>query len=62
VEKVAFKLASEFYPDYPDPMPDFIYLDGDRGKGMLESALARPRQTFGGKFLYKTVFDKAAVL
>ena len=43
-------------------MPEFLYLGGDRGKGMLESALAQPRQTFGGIYLYRTIFDKAAAL
>ena len=43
-------------------MPAFLYLGGDRGKGLLESALAQPRQTFGGLYLYRTVFDKAATL
>ena len=28
----------------------------------MESALAQPAQTFGGRFLYRTIFDKAAVL
>ncbi|MSQ06165.1 MAG: type II toxin-antitoxin system death-on-curing family toxin [Dehalococcoidia bacterium] len=43
-------------------MPAFRYLGGDHGKGLLESALAQPSQTFGGRFLYRTIFDKAAVL
>ncbi len=43
-------------------MPDFLYLGGAEGKGRLESALAQPRQTFGGLYLYRTVFDKAAAL
>lgn len=43
-------------------MPDFLYLGGEDGKGRLESALAQPRQTFGGVFLYRTIFDKAAAL
>ena len=55
-------MAAEAYPDYPDPMPAFQYLGGDYGKGLLESALAQPDQTFGGRFLYRTIFDKAAVL
>lgn len=54
-------MASEFYPDYPDPMPAFQYL-GDHGKGLLESALAQPQQTYNGRFLYRTIFDKAAIL
>jgi len=42
-------------------MPAFQYLGGDYGKGLLASALAQPSQTFGGRFLYRTIFDKAAV-
>jgi death-on-curing protein len=37
-------------------------LGGEHGIGLLESALAEPRQTFYGKFLRRTVFDKAAAL
>jgi death-on-curing protein len=33
---------------------------GLRDRGLLESALAQPRMTFGGKEVHKTVFDKAA--
>ena len=29
---------------------------------MLESALAQPQQTFLGRYLYRTIFDKAAIL
>jgi len=43
-------------------MPAFQYLGGDYGKGLLESALFQPAQTFDGRFLYRTIFDKAAVL
>ena len=50
------------YPDYPDPMPAFQYLGGAHGKGLLESALAQSRQTFAGRYLYRTIFDKAAAL
>jgi len=35
---------------------------GLRDIGMLESAVARPRATFGGKDLYSDVFSKAAAL
>jgi death-on-curing protein len=31
-----------------------------RDRGMLESALAMPQSTFGGKFLHKTLFAMAA--
>ena len=35
---------------------------GIRDIGLVESAVARPRASFGGKDLYKGVFDKAAAL
>ena len=35
---------------------------GVRDEGMLESAIARPFQTFGGEELYPTVFEKAAAI
>ena len=43
-------------------MPAFQYLGGDYGRGLLESALAEPRQTFGGRWLHPTIYDKAAAL
>ena len=36
--------------------------EGVRDIGLLESAIARPFQTFGGENLYKTVFEMAAAL
>ena len=33
---------------------------GIRDQGLIESAIARPYQTFGGEYLYPTVFEKAA--
>lgn len=36
--------------------------NGVRDMGGLESALARPFQTFGGEDLYPTIFEKAAAL
>ncbi len=35
---------------------------GIRDIGLVESAVARPQTTFGGKFLYVPIFDKAAAL
>ncbi|MCH5205601.1 MAG: type II toxin-antitoxin system death-on-curing family toxin [Oscillospiraceae bacterium] len=37
-------------------------IDGIRDKGMLNSALNSPFQTFGGKDLYPTLLEKAAVI
>lgn len=36
--------------------------EGLRDSGLLESAIARPFQTFGGEDLYPSVFEKAAAL
>ena len=36
--------------------------DGIRDDGLLESAIARPYQTFGGEDLYPTVCEKAAAI
>jgi death-on-curing protein len=35
---------------------------GVRDLGSLESAIAQPRMTFGGEYLYPTVIDKAVAL
>jgi death on curing protein len=36
--------------------------DGVRDDGLLESAIARPYQTFGGEYLYSSIFEKAAAM
>ena len=33
---------------------------GIRDKGLLDSALSQPKAMFGGHYLHKTIFDKAA--
>lgn len=57
------------YPGYKQTL--FIYrkimqatggIMGLRDEGLLCSALARPRMTFGGKDLYPALFEKVAVL
>lgn len=35
---------------------------GIRDRGLMESAIARPYQTFGGEYLYPTVFEKLLLL
>ncbi len=62
VERNLTVMVSDFFRDYPDPVPDYQYLDGDRGRGKLESALAQPRQSFGGQYLYHGLYEKAAAL
>ncbi len=34
--------------------------DGLRDPGMLESAIHQPQQTFGGEYVYATIFEMAA--
>ncbi len=41
---------------------DFGGSPGIRDMGLLESAIARPFQTFGGADLYPTILEKAAAL
>ena len=36
--------------------------DGIRDEGLLESAIARPCQTFGGEGLYPTTYEKAGAI
>lgn len=35
---------------------------GVRDMGLIESAVARPQATFGGEYLYQSIFDKGAAL
>lgn len=35
---------------------------GIRDIGLIQSAVARPQATFGGKYLYSSIFDKTAAL
>ncbi len=42
------------------PIEKFGGANGVRDSGGLESALARPFQTFSGEDLYPTIFEKAA--
>ena len=62
VEHAIAGMVSDFFRDYPDPTPAYQYLDGLRGRGKLESALAQPQQSFGGEYLYATIFEMAAAL
>lgn len=43
-------------------LKDFGGLDGIRDISLLKSAIARPFQTFGGEYLYPTIFEKVAAL
>lgn len=62
VDSIVLPLASAFYSDYPDPMPELQYLGGHQGQGLLESALSNPAQSFAGRYVYRTTHEKAASL
>jgi death-on-curing protein len=63
VEGLAYELAAELFSDYDSALPAFALFGGERGGGaLLDSALALPRQTFDGKPLYRTIYDKAGVM
>ncbi len=57
VEFLAFTLARKIL-SFNEPIPDF----STRFPNVLESCLATPFQTFGGKSLYAGLISKAAIL
>lgn len=57
IEHMVFRLAQEKL-EFNEPIPDF----GTRFPNSLESCLATPLQTFSGRDLYPSLFDKAAIL
>lgn len=62
VENVVADMVPVLFPNYDEDEPDFQYLGGSQGRGLLESALAQPQQTFFGEYLYPSMPDKAAAL
>ncbi|MBU0548610.1 MAG: type II toxin-antitoxin system death-on-curing family toxin [Candidatus Omnitrophica bacterium] len=57
VEYIAFKLAQELL-SFKEPIPDFA----TRYPNILESCLATPFQSFGGKSGHPSFIDKAGAL
>ncbi len=57
VEYLSFRLAHETM-SFNEPIPDF----STRLPNILESCLATPFQTFGGKSLYTSFLAKASIL
>ena len=59
-------MAVRFIPDeivllvHADLIRRYGGQTGIRDRGLLSSALAQPQTTSSGKFLHKTIFDKAA--
>ena len=61
VELISTRLVPVLFQHYDPGSPNFQYL-GAQGIGALESALAQPQQTFDGRYLYRSIFEKAAAL
>jgi death on curing protein len=57
VERITFKMAQELL-SFNEPIPDF----STRSPNILESCLATPFQTFGGKFLYPRFLTRVSIL
>jgi hypothetical protein len=57
VEHITFRMAQELL-SFNEPIPDF----STRAPNILESCLATPFQTFGGKFLYPRFLTRASML
>lgn len=59
-------MAVHFIPDdlvytiHADLLQRYGGRPGLRSQNLLESALAQPKMTIGGKYVHKTLFDKAA--
>lgn len=58
MERVCHPLTVEYWNSDYDPITDYE----KHNKALLESALASPRQTYGGKELYPDLASKAAFL
>lgn len=57
VEHITFKMAQELL-SFNEPIPNFL----TRPPNILESCLAAPFQTFGGKFLYPSFSTRVSML
>lgn len=58
MEKICHRLAVAIFNNTNDPIAPFIA----HNNALLDSALHNPQATFGGKELYPTLIDKAAIL
>lgn len=60
--KIVFLTISQVLFIHDQMVRRFGGSHGIRNLGLIESAVARPQATFGGKYLYKSIFDKTAAL
>ena len=61
VETVVTELVPVLFPSYDIVEPDFQFLGGHQGRGLLASSLARPMPYFG-QDRYPTIAEKDAAL
>lgn len=61
VESVVTSLVPILFPSYDIVEPDFQFLGGQQGRGLLASSLARPLPYFG-QDRYPTIAEKAAAI
>lgn len=60
--KIIFLTASRVLFIHDRAVKRYGGAHGVRDLGLVESAVARPQATFGGEYLYVSIFDKAAAL
>ena len=58
MELVIHQLTAQYFAQFDEPIPDFA----THNHHLLESALALPQATFGGKDLYPSVAAKGSVM
>ena len=61
VETIITSMVPILFPEYDVLEPDYQYLGGEQGRGLLASSLARPMPYFG-EDRYPSMADKAAAL
>lgn len=61
-QKISFLTINQVLFIHDQMVKRFGGSHGIRDIGLIESAIARPQATFGGKYLYNSIFDKAAAL
>lgn len=60
--KIIFPTVAQVLYIHDQMIKRFGGVFGVRDLGLVESALARPKATFGSQYLYESIFDKAAAL
>jgi len=62
VKKITFLTIEQVLFIHDQMVKRFGSSPGVRDLGLVESAVTRPKSTFGGEYLYNSIFDKAGAL